>query len=246
MENTKQKRKEEERDTGTLLDNMRFYKEACEVPKDAQKPIQAGRLKGKSDINPMWRIRKLTEIFGPCGFGWRYEIDKQWTEVYGPEVKCFCNITLYVKDPETKEWSHGIPGIGGSAIVTKEKNNGLYVDDDGYKKALTDALSIAMKALGVAGNIWYGPKAEEDIDSKYYSSVNQAQQSSQTKEINSSGITIEQMIELAIKEISTATTEDKVMEIWNKWYKNSPAICGNGSKFYNYTTNKIAQLRGML
>ena len=244
MENVKQEVKEGRNVVNPPLDNLRFYKQACEVPTDALKPIQAGRLKGKSDINPMWRIRKLTEIFGPCGFGWRYEIDKQWTEVYGPEVKCFCNITLYVRDPQTGEWSCGIPGIGGSAIVTKEKS-GPYVDDDGFKKALTDALSIAMKALGVAGNIWYGPKAEADIDSKYYSQQ-PAKQSSQPKEIDSSGLTVEQMIELAIKEISAATTEDKVMEIWNKWYKNSPALCGNGSRLYNHTTNKIAQLREML
>lgn len=224
------------------LHNLRFYQKACEVPSDALKPIQAGRLKGKSDINPMWRIKKLTELFGPCGLGWRYEIDKQWTEVYGQEVKCFCNITLYVKDPESGEWSAGIPGTGGSAIVSKEKA-GPYVDDDGYKKALTDALSIAMKALGVAGNIWYGPTAEVDIDSKYYAVQ---PQSESPKEIKSSGLTIEQMMELAINEISAATTEEQIKSIWDKWAKNAPAICGNGTKFYNHTCNLFAKVRGMI
>lgn len=46
------------------MDKMTIYEQCREVPKDAQKPIAAGRLKGKTDINPMWRIKKLTELFG--------------------------------------------------------------------------------------------------------------------------------------------------------------------------------------
>ena len=36
------------------------------VPKEAIKAITGGRLKGMSDINPVWRFEKLTEMFGPC------------------------------------------------------------------------------------------------------------------------------------------------------------------------------------
>ena len=50
--------------------NMRIYDAVRSVPPEAIKPITAGRLKGKSDINPMWRIKVLTEQFGPCGEGW--------------------------------------------------------------------------------------------------------------------------------------------------------------------------------
>ena len=60
------------------MENLKIYEAARKVPNEALKPIQAGRLKGKSDINPMWRIKKLTEIFGPCGIGWKYTIVKQW------------------------------------------------------------------------------------------------------------------------------------------------------------------------
>ncbi len=103
-----------------IENNLRFYSQGCEVPADALKPIRAGRLKGMSDVNPMWRMKRMTEIFGPVGFGWKYEIVKQWTETYGNEVKCFCVVNLFVRDPETKEWSEPIPGSGGSAIVSME------------------------------------------------------------------------------------------------------------------------------
>ena len=50
-----------------MMDNMTLYQLLRKVPDEAKKPIQAGRLKGMTDINPMWRIKKLTETFGPCG-----------------------------------------------------------------------------------------------------------------------------------------------------------------------------------
>ena len=60
------------------MNNMELYELGREVPNEAKKTITAGRLKGFTDINPMWRIKALTEQFGPCGIGWWYEIiDKQ-------------------------------------------------------------------------------------------------------------------------------------------------------------------------
>ena len=56
------------------MDNLTIYNEVRNVPDSAKRRIEAGRLKGKTDINPMWRIKALTETFGPCGFGWKYVI----------------------------------------------------------------------------------------------------------------------------------------------------------------------------
>ena len=56
------------------MNNMELYELGRQVPDEAKKPITAGRLKGFTDINPMWRIKRLTEMFGPCGIGWWYEI----------------------------------------------------------------------------------------------------------------------------------------------------------------------------
>ena len=56
------------------MENLDIYENVRRVPNTAQRKIEAGRLKGKTDINPMWRIKKLTEQFGPCGKGWYYKI----------------------------------------------------------------------------------------------------------------------------------------------------------------------------
>lgn len=136
------------------MDNLRFWKQFNRPPEDVLKPILAGRLKGKSDINPLWRVQAMTEAFGPVGIGWKYAIDKIWREQGdGCEVFAFVQISLYVK--VDKEWSDAVPGIGGSMLVESE-SKGPHNNDEGYKMALTDALSVAMKALGVAADVYMG------------------------------------------------------------------------------------------
>lgn len=146
------------------MGNLDLYNKLKVVPAEAIKPIQNGRLKGKSDINPMWRIKTMTEHFGVCGIGWKYVITKQWTETFGTETKAYCNIDLFVE--VDGQWSDAIQGTGGSSEVTMERN-GSYVSDECYKMALTDALSVAMKALGVGADIYFEKGKSMDYSSKY-------------------------------------------------------------------------------
>lgn len=134
------------------MDNMQIYNAVRSVPQEAQKPIVAGRLKGMTDINPMWRIKALTEQFGPCGIGWYFTTDKQWIETVEKEFVACVNISLYIK--VDGEWSKPIFGTGGSKLATMEKN-GQYVSDEAYKMATTDAISVACKHLGFAADIYW-------------------------------------------------------------------------------------------
>ena len=224
---------EQSRAQSTLENNLRFYNQGRMVPNDALKKIQAGRLKGMSDINPMWRMKRLTEIFGPVGLGWKYTIDRQWSETYGSEVKVFCIISLYVRDPETKEWSAAIPGVGGSAVVSMEKN-GPYVNDEAYKMALTDALSIAMKPLGIGADIWYGERASGHNESKYeqYTQPNAGQISQQYTGPSATAFTGAQLKE-ALEELGRCTTAEHISALWKKWSTSCPALCAKGTEFYN-------------
>lgn len=138
--------------------NMNIWVQVQDTPQEARKPIQAGRLKGMTDINPMWRFKKLTEAFGPCGIGWKYEIANKWLEKgLDNEVKAFVEVNLSIKDGD--KWSAAIPGIGGSSFVTVERN-GPYCSDECYKMALTDAISVCCKALGMSADIYF----EKDRD----------------------------------------------------------------------------------
>lgn len=138
-----------------LHENMRFYGLVQDTPKEAQKPFNNGRFSG-TDINPMWRIKKLTEIFGPAGQGW-WTQDEQY--VFQPceatgEIAVFCTLHLFIVDPETKEVSKPITGVGGNKFLASN-SKGKYCNDEAYKMAYTDALSIACKALGFSHDIYF-------------------------------------------------------------------------------------------
>lgn len=135
------------------MDNLKIYNSVREVPEEAKKMIQAGNIKGFTDINPMWRIKTLTEQFGPCGFGWYSEITKQWLEAgEDGKVAAFCNINLYVK--WGGEWSKPIQGTGGSAFVNLFKGSPA-TSDEAYKMAYTDAISVACKSLGIGADVYW-------------------------------------------------------------------------------------------
>lgn len=136
-----------------MSENMKVYESARTVPPEALKPIQAGRLKGMSDINPMWRIKKLTELFGMCGVGWKTVItDKRLERGSEDQIVCFVDIELYVK--VDGQWSEAIPGMGGSSFIAKETSR-MYTSDECFKMAYTDAISVACKSLGFAADVYF-------------------------------------------------------------------------------------------
>ena len=138
------------------MGNMDIYNAVSAVPSSAQKRISGGRLNGMTDINPMWRIRELTELFGPCGIGWKYKIVREWLETASTgEVGAFVDIELQYRITPDADWSEPIPGTGGSKFVAAEKGNNLRASDECYKMALTDAISVACKALGFGADIYW-------------------------------------------------------------------------------------------
>lgn len=131
------------------------YMSLSQVPNDAMKPITIGKLKGKSDINPQWRYDAMTEVFGLCGEGWKFEITDS-LQVPVPatgELMIFVFLNLYIKGPDG--WSAPIPGSGGDFLIIKDKN-GIHGNDEAYKMATTDALGTAAKMVGVAASVYRG------------------------------------------------------------------------------------------
>lgn len=135
------------------MSNLEIYNKYRAVPQEAQKEIRGGRLRGMTDINPMWRIKSLTEQFGPCGIGWVAPIKSKWLDVTSTG-ETVVNVEVGLKIKHNGEWSEEITGIGGSMLVSNEKQ-GLYTNDEAYKMAYTDAISVACKALGFGADIYW-------------------------------------------------------------------------------------------
>ncbi len=133
---------------------LRIYDELARPPKEALRQITGGKLNGKTDINPQWRYRAMTEKFGMVGIGWKYTIMNLWNAPgAGGEVLAFAQVAVFIKEGD--QWSEPIVGIGGSKLVTLEKGQPVS-NDEGYKMAVTDAFSTALKMIGVAADIYAG------------------------------------------------------------------------------------------
>ena len=144
------------------MNNLEFYEKGRAVPDNAKKSFNNGKFSG-TDINPMWRIKKLTELFGPAGIGWYVDEVTERSEIHGETTISIVNLNLYVK--VNGEWSKPIYGTGGNVVMRKSGAN-----DEGYKMAYTDALSVACKALGIGADVYF------EKDKTKYTANNEAQE----------------------------------------------------------------------
>jgi hypothetical protein len=133
------------------METARRWQHLGSPPKDALKKIEFGPLKGKYDINPIWRFEVMDKVVGPYGEAWGYEIVKLWTEPGSNGEVC---VLALVKVVITGD-SYPSYGVGGNLLIQNTKN-GLRTNDEAYKMALTDAIGVALKPYGVAADIYRG------------------------------------------------------------------------------------------
>jgi hypothetical protein len=200
------------------MGNLDLYNKVREVPPEAQKTIGAGRLKGMTDINPMWRIKTLTEQFGACGVGWYTEVTKQWIEDCGEEKVACVNINLYVRVND--EWSKPIFGTGGSKLSTSE-SKGVYVSDECYKMAYTDAISVACKSLGMGADVYWNKdrtkysavtKEQQEEEAVKNALIDNAKKTVLIETIRKKGVEVSKVLE----RYNANTVDDMTVEAWMK------------------------------
>ena len=142
------------------MNNMDLWNKYATPPEEALKAFDNGNFKG-TDISPMWRIRCLTEEFGPCGIGWYAEVvehwaDETWTSDIEHCVTTHVRIRLYYVDKETGAWSKPVEAVGGNTMTQySRKYKSTRASDEAYKMAYTDALGGACKLLGIGGAVYW-------------------------------------------------------------------------------------------
>ncbi|QPF86987.1 hypothetical protein IC762_12105 [Bradyrhizobium genosp. L] len=119
-------------------------------PKHTKPFNRSGGFKGTS-IKPIYSYRKMTEEFGPCGTGWGInEPTFQVVPGHEGEQLVYCTVSIW----------HGVKdaivfGVGGDKAVIKQ-SSGLRGDDEAFKKAFTDAVTNALKMIGVGADVHMG------------------------------------------------------------------------------------------
>jgi hypothetical protein len=126
---------------------------------------RGGGFKGTA-IKPMWSYRRMTEEFGPCGFGWGVgEPVFQVVPGSDSEMLVYCTASVWYRH-EDKDCR--VYGVGGDKVVNKF-SSGLKSDDEAFKKAFTDAVTNALKLIGVGADVHMGMFD----DSKYVNTMKQ-------------------------------------------------------------------------
>jgi len=130
-------------------------------PKHTKQFKRGGGFKGTA-IKPMWSFRRMTEEFGPCGIGWGVgEPSFQVVNGDNREVLVYCTVKVWFKQDDNH--SQHIYGVGGDKVVTYIKESKEYnrperweSDDEAFKKAFTDAVTNALKLIGVGADVHMG------------------------------------------------------------------------------------------
>lgn len=145
-----------------MTDNLALWEKLGRTDPSHTKGFKRGGGFSGTAIKPMWSYKRMTEEFGPCGMGWGVG-EPSFQVVPGPEgeVLVFCTASIwYGKDKAT------VFGVGGDKAVGKNKY-GLQTDDEAFKKAFTDAITNALKLIGVGADVHMGMFD----DSKYVNSM---------------------------------------------------------------------------
>lgn len=129
-------------------------------PKHTSRFKRAGGFQGTA-IRPIYSIHRMTEEFGPCGRGWGVNQPSFQVVPAGDETLVYCTVSIW----------HGardqvVYGVGGDKVVAKFKS-GPHSDDEAFKKAFTDAITNALKMIGVGADVHMGLFD----DSKYVASL---------------------------------------------------------------------------
>lgn len=142
------------------MSNLEIWDKFADIDPKFTKPITGKPYKGTSP-NPHYVIRCLTEMFGPVGVGFGWDVEAEGFQPMGEELLHWCRIRFWHGD------GRGFSAYGQTKAVMKTRN-GFMNDEDAPKKSLTDAITKAAAQVGVASNIFLG----RWDDNKYVAEVN--------------------------------------------------------------------------
>lgn len=127
---------------------------------------RAGGFKGTA-IKPIWVIKRLTEMFGPCGVGWGIGEPQFQVVDAGEEILVYCTVSCWHNNGVANANPvASLCGVGGDKVKAK-RSGGAFCDDEAFKKAFTDAVNNAFKFVGVAADIHMG----QFDDNKYVAAM---------------------------------------------------------------------------
>lgn len=160
-------------------DNLSIWKRVQRTDARFTKPLEGMGFAGTS-INSNYMFMRATEIFGPIGEGWGYEVLEEKLIDGKPLVEPVLNeqnkqvATRFLRDGDGSlfcEQNHSIKirfwyiiecetrgefESYGATPYRYQTNYGMKVDGEAIKKSLTDAIKKALSMLGFSSDVFMG------------------------------------------------------------------------------------------
>lgn len=167
-----------ENDLADKGDNLKIWRTVMRTDPRYTKDLAGAGFEGTS-INAEYMVMRATEIFGPVGTGWGYEVleDRMlpgapMSESVWENNKFIRNVVLRDADGSLiTEQNHSIKikfwyrtdagtrgeveSYGATKYLYKTKT-GIMCDGEAQKKSLTDAIKKALSLLGFSADVWLG------------------------------------------------------------------------------------------
>lgn len=167
-----------EKDLADKGDNLKIWRTVMRTDPRYTKDLAGAGFEGTS-INAEYMVMRATEIFGPVGTGWGYEVIEDrmlpgapMSESIWENNKFVRNVVLRDADGSLiTEQNHSIKikfwyrtdactrgeveAYGATKYLYKTKT-GIMCDGEAQKKSLTDAIKKALSLLGFSADVWLG------------------------------------------------------------------------------------------
>ena len=189
-----------------MTDNLETWNRFADIDPKFTKAITGKQYSGTSP-NPHYVIRCLTEMFGPVGQGFGWDVVHEEFRELGGQTIHFCRIKFWHTDR-----TNTFDACGGTQAAYVTAKGKQMVDEDAPKKSLTDAITKAAAQVGVASNIFLG----RWDDSKYVNEVNTKFREEESPPFDS--IAQAKRIDAAINECRT------VDDIGALWLTEKPVV----------------------
>lgn len=139
---------------------VRIWNELTVTDPKFTKNFDRAGFKGTA-TNPTWIMRRLTEVFGPAGVGWRLVIEDE-KYIPGHKLKSGDLTLIHVvrghleyRPEQGADWVKTGPQFGQTTMVG-ENRHGTFTDEEAPKKSLTDCMSKCAVQIGLAADIHLG------------------------------------------------------------------------------------------
>jgi hypothetical protein len=139
-------------------DNMKLWKQFETTDPAHTKKVEFGRK--FTAIDAHWQIMRVTEVLGPVGHGWGYDVQHSVEKLADNMILAVADVMLWTKcDPagkyDSSKANYG-PVRGTCEFYTPNKSGKMQLDEDAPKKAMTDALTKGLSHLGVSADVFLG------------------------------------------------------------------------------------------